>query len=169
MYTRSGFGYRGTSACALVLVLVPGNIRMYPRAGFLVPRNLRQNHPFCEPPKSYPLPDPFPKRNCFKIYCRLSVSDTSRDKDFALRRHGKGLSLRNSKIENQGTEPLAWDGRGKHLISKTRSCTKSSGSGGTSADRKALNSKMKRLAETSKNCRREFKGQQNRGNRTESL
>ena len=34
MYPRSGFWYRGTSACTFVPVLVPGNIRMYPRSGF---------------------------------------------------------------------------------------------------------------------------------------
>ena len=34
MWPRSGFSYRGKSACTLVPVWALGHIRMYPRSGF---------------------------------------------------------------------------------------------------------------------------------------
>ena len=43
---RSGFWYRGTSACTLVLVLGSGEHPKVPSVRFLVPGNIRRNDPF---------------------------------------------------------------------------------------------------------------------------
>ena len=46
MYPRSSFWYRGTSACTLVPVSGTGEHPNVARSGFLVPGNIRQDHPF---------------------------------------------------------------------------------------------------------------------------
>ena len=50
MCPRSGFWYRGTSACTLVPVFGTENIRMYPRSGFWYPGTSTKISLLCEPP-----------------------------------------------------------------------------------------------------------------------
>ena len=54
MCLRSGFWYRGTSAWTLVPVLGAGEHTNVPLFRFLVPGNIRQNHPFGNHPCANP-------------------------------------------------------------------------------------------------------------------
>ena len=85
MYPRSGFWFRGTSACTLVPVWYRGTFRMYPRSGFLhrgtsakttllsAKTTLLETTLSCEPPKRHPpfhvlrTPEKTPTFSCFDI------------------------------------------------------------------------------------------------------
>ena len=58
MYPRSGFWHQGTSECALVPVLVPGEHPNVPSFRFSLRGTIRQNHPFGNHPFGNPRSEP---------------------------------------------------------------------------------------------------------------